>query len=511
MQQPQLDFKHRCNCNGKELRKTHYSLGTFEWNPQTEYTTQYPAKASNTDAPQMDSVKLRKTNFILGDDNPPLQTTNMIESEPLQSIPPEPNQLNENLKNDLRKSHFILGNYEPNYNTTFKAEYYDKSNYKTKDDVNFYNVERKLRTQNFNFGTDSNDYLTETQAKFTKPIINKNDLPNQKISTEGLQKNHHIFGIFPNDYNTTQRISYPPKKADMKLYTKNLRKTNFILGEDKPILKSVNQETYIKHPIKVKDNLNKSELINDLRKHHFEFGKENIPMQTTNNFEFQDPGIADNAQPTLDNQKLRQSNWSLGDKKLEPDNLYLTEYADKMTQKPIIKNPPIDNKNFTSHFKITGNGPVNYQSNYRANYIPLQSQIDPNDKKKIDDVVKNIKNSHFNLGEMNNDYGTTMSNSYQYDPNYKNEKIKIDQDLINDLRASHYKLGDDPFYGQTTQRRDYVPYNVRNIKSARPDLQRNHFNFGNEREPNKLDGKTIYMTDFVPKPIPVDDENDCWC
>ncbi len=23
----QLDFGHRCNCNGKELRKTHYTLG----------------------------------------------------------------------------------------------------------------------------------------------------------------------------------------------------------------------------------------------------------------------------------------------------------------------------------------------------------------------------------------------------------------------------------------------------------------------------------------------------
>ena len=125
--------------------------------------------------------------------------------------------------------------------------------------------------------------------------------------------------------------------------------------------------------------------------------------------------------------------------------------------------------------------------------------------------MKNIKNSHFNLGEMNNDYGTSMSNSYQYDPNYQNEIIKLDQDLINNLRASHYKLGDDTFYGQTTQRRDFVPYNVRNIKSVTLDLQRNHFNFGNEREPNKLDGKTIYMMDFVLKPLPVDDENDCWC
>ena len=506
----EMDFKHRCNCNGKELRNTHFKLGTYDWNPETTYTNQFPPKMSSKDAPQIDNISLRKTNFILGDDNPPLETNQMIETAPLENYPPQRNNLDENLKNDLRKSHFILGNYEPNYNTTFKAEYYDKSNY-APINIDYKKIERKFRDQNFNFGTDNNDYMTETQAKFKQPNINKDDLPNQKISTKELQNSHYKFGIFPSDYNTTHRISYPPKKVDFKLDNKNLTKTNFILGEDKPVLKSVNQETYIKHqPIKLIDKLNKSELINDLR--NFEFGKENIPMQTTNNFAFQDPGIADNAKPLLNNQKLRESNWSLGDKKLEPDNLYETEYGRQMTPKKMEKNPPIDNKNFTSSFKITGNGPMNYQSKYRSDYIPVENKLEPNDKNKIDNVIKNIKNSHFNLGEMDNDYGTTMSNSYQFDQKTFKGAEKINQDLINDLRATHYKFGDDPFIGQTTQRRDFIPYNnVRNIKSAKPDLQRSHFAFGSDREPNKLEGKTIYMTDFVPKPIPVDSENDCWC
>ena len=30
--------------------------------------------------------------------------------------------------------------------------------------------------------------------------------------------------------------------------------------------------------------------------------------------------------------------------------------------------------------------------------------------------VKNIKGSHFDLGDMKNDFGTTVSNAYQYDP-----------------------------------------------------------------------------------------------
>ena len=113
---------------------------------------------------------------------------------------------------------------------------------------------------------------------------------------------------------------------------------------------------------------------------------------------------------------------------------------------------------------------------------------------------------------MPNDYGTTMSNSYQYDPELaKNAMSPLDRDLVNDLRATHYKLGDDPLVGQTTHRRDYVPYDVRDVAVSKdPNLRSTHWGLGDLNN-NRFDGKTIYMTDYIPKPIPIDTENDCWC
>ena len=40
-------------------------------------------------------------------------------------------------------------------------------------------------------------------------------------------------------------------------------------------------------------------------------------------------------------------------------------------------------------------------------------------------------------------------------------------------------------------------------------FQETNFKLGDLNN-NKLEGQTIYMTDFVPKDIPKD-ENECWC
>ena len=72
-------------------------------------------------------------------------------------------------------------------------------------------------------------------------------------------------------------------------------------------------------------------------------------------------------------------------------------------------------------------------------------------------------------------------------------------------------MGDEPLVGQTTHRRDFVPYNVGNLLVKKdPHIGDTHWGLGDINN-NKFDGKTIYMTDYVPKPIPIDTENDCWC
>ena len=459
----------------------------------------------------MDSVALRQSHFKLGDEVNPYETTSMIQSNNIENAGPCNSALDEALKNDLRRHHFVFGNDNPNYNTEFRREYYDKSSFNPANQTDFYAIERKLKTQNFDLGNYKPDYLTETAEKYTKPQINPEDLKNQqKISTAELQQSHYVFGTQPGNWNTTFRASYTPKKADNTLFTKNLAKTNFVLGDAEPTLKSVNQETYVRHPIIAKP-INQ-ELANDLRRHHFDFGKDNPQLFSVNELAYQDPSGSHQLKPTIDSQLLRQSHWSLGDKTQEPPDLYDTTYTKAMTPKKAIPNPPLNNNTYNSSFSITGNGPMEYQSDYRANYIPINSQIDPKDVKTMQDTIKNIKNSHFNLGDMPNDYATTMGNSYQFDPNLaKGARGQLDRELINDLRATHYKFGDDPLVGQTTQRRDYVPYDIAKLGETKgPHLQDSHFNIGDANN-NKLDGKTIYMTDYIPKPIPIDEANDCWC
>ena len=470
----------------------------------TQYRHDYPPKWSQG-GPASDSIALRQSHFKLGEDPNNYQTTSMAQSDGIELLGPCKSSLDEDVKNDLRKSHFVIGNFDPNYNTKYRSEYYDKSSMLPRDNIDTKNIERKLRSQNYNLGNEKTDYLTEMAAKYTKPIINPDDKMKNAISTSALQQSHYVFGTQGTNWNTTHRVSYTPKKADVELQHKNLIGTNFSLGDAEPTLKSVNQEVYVRHPL-VSNPLNK-ELIDDLRSHHFDFGKDYIPMNTVNNIAYQDPGRVQSAAPKLDSQLLRQSHWSLGDKTQEPPDLYLSTYAKAMTPKKADLGPKRDVNTFKSAFSITGPGPMNYLTDYRANYIPKEVTKD-----NLTDMIKQIRNSHFDLGEMPNDYGTTMSNSYQYDPELaKNAMSPLDRDLVNDLRATHYKLGDDPLVGQTTHRRDYVPYDVSKHNIVKdPNLKASHWGLGDMNN-NRFDGKTIYMTDYIPKPIPIDTENDCWC
>ena len=197
----------------------------------------------------MDSVTLRQTHFKLGDDMNPYQTSSMAQSEGIENAGKCNPSLDEKAKNDLRNSHFIFGNFDPNFNTTFRTEYYDKSKLLPKDNIDFKNIERKLRSQNYELGTDKPDYISETAAKYTKPNMDLIQSGPNKVSTAMLQQSHYVFGTSNAPWNTTHRRAFTPKRADTKMITKNLTKTNFVLGEDEPTIKSVNEEVYERHPL----------------------------------------------------------------------------------------------------------------------------------------------------------------------------------------------------------------------------------------------------------------------
>ena len=111
---------------------------------------------------------------------------------------------------------------------------------------------------------------------------------------------------------------------------------------------------------------------------------------------------------------------------------------------------------------------------------------------------------------MKNDFSTTAGNAFKYDPNAaRKANTGLGNELLKELKATHYKLGQDVFANQTTQRRDYVPYKVDRGGPKKKGFPETNFKLGDLNN-IKFEGQTIYMTDFVPKDLPPD-ENECWC
>ena len=114
-----------------------------------------------------------------------------------------------------------------------------------------------------------------------------------------------------------------------------------------------------------------------------------------------------------------------------------------------------------------------------------------------------IRQSNINFGNDIPQYNTTLMSQQTniINPNINNNK----SNLSNDLRSHHFKFGNDSFNGNSTQKRDYQPYNYNQMPLVNTsNLQRSHFNFGN----NIFQGTTTYMNDYTIKPLP---NNDCLC
>ena len=420
----------------------------------------------------------------------------MIQNQQVENAGPCNSALDQNAKNDLRRNHFNFGNAKPNFETTFRSEYYDKSKMMPQDNLNLKNIEKLLRKNNYEFGDDKPDYITETAFSYQKPEIVPNNKPNT-ISNQLLQKSNCDFGNKGEPWNSTHNRAYTPKYVENEKNTKDLSKTNFVLGDDKPNLQSVSNQTYVEHPYQYKPVDKK--YTNYLRSHHFNLGNNpNNEFQSQNHEDYKDPNSYDNNFPaTISDNSLRQSHFSLGD--LPPSEIYNTTYKIVHTPKKVDREPNIIRK---SALSLLGNNPMDYKTDYTDNYVPKKNDTN----KSCNDLVNNIRNSHFNLGDMKNDFSTTNNNSYRAYPNVRRSDNGLGKDMLNYLKGTHYKLGYDDDIGTTTQKSDFIPYELNGANLGRLG-NRGDNNLGNK---SKFEGVSIYTTDYTKKEIP-NDGNDCWC
>ena len=361
-------------------------------------------------------------------------------------------------------------------------------------------------------------YESETQSKFKKPeISDKNTI---KINTAALQESHLSLGLHNVPWISTSKYFFTPKSniAINNRYSnpsQKLRESNitFSSEKDKPSFRTENMDSYTQIPPNFEQNKMDLYLKNNLRKEHFTFGNEDNPNNrlSSNQLNFRDPKLYKNYRPINfknDTNKFRQSNWSLSNG--DQTNFFQSSYDLTMTPKKPEINEKKEIKTFRSSViigdEIQKDG---YVSEYRKNYLDGKLKLNLrnlSEDKKLFDTINNIRKSHFNFGESKNEYFTTMNNAYRYDPVLAKEgRGRLNDILKNNLRNSHYELGmgnDREKY--TSNRRDYISYpNFRPEKKIEKNKESNVF----KTNRNVFEGESIYMSDYVEKPLPNPDDN----
>ena len=508
---------------GLKLRQTHYILGKDDSNYLSEYNKEYIPKKSSGQDNNNRGTYLRNSHFFLG--NTPLNYETSLQAQS-STIPKKIKfKFDENSENKikLQRTNFLLGNEKNDYTTKYNSEYFNKIPFikdkNNKKELEF--ISNKLKETHVAPLTTKINYESETQSKFQKPVISeKNKIT---INTAALQESHLSLGMHDVPWVSTNRYFLTPKaNLDNNRYSNfnplKLRESNITFSQDKdnPNFMTENMESFGPIPSNYEQNKMDTELKNNLRKEHFNFGNEDNPSNriSLNQINFRDPKLYKNYHPinyknSIDTNKYRRSNWTIsnGDER----NFFQSSYGLTMTP----KKPEIKEKKEVNTFKssvIIGNGENQkdgFISEYKKNYLDGKLGINLkslSQDKKLLDTINNIRKSHFNFGESKNDYFTTNTNTYKYDPVLAKEgRGRLNDALKNNLRSSHYELGmGNEREKFTSNRRDYISYpGFRPEKKIEKNLQSSVFH----RNRNVFEGESIYMSDYTEKPTPNPDDN----
>ena len=460
---------------------------------------------------------------MLGNTPVNYQTSSQAQSEMIPLKGRYDNRLTDEMKQKFQKSQFTLGSSKNDFSTDYNLEYYDKSSLHNKSSANeLRTIREKLRGSNYDMGNDKLTYISENAGKYTRPILNYEELKQTKLQTEENTKNlrsgHFDLGTENIPWNTSNRDQYTPKKIDNNRYNSELnnliKKGNFQKYEENRDFKSETMDSYNKKPLE--NNRVSDEFRNNLRRNHFDIGdnNSNTDMNTVNRIDYKDPRLDKNhsyGAIVLDPNKFRKSQWSINGG--NDGNYFNTTYSRTMTPKKLLTQDLSNNANLRTSIQI-GNDKLNkedYQSVYTDNYSNKQLldgnyYINSNDKKVADNIRKFNKNSHLELLKGQGDYNTTMNEDYKYNPNdAKNAYNPMDPQSRINLRGTHYQLGDNnEMEKETSNRRDYRAFplsNMERITSGKRNIE--SMNMGNEN--NIFDASTIYQTDYTKKPLPRED------
>lgn len=448
--------------------------------------------------------QIRKTHFILGGGCKSFNTTsqNFLKAPEV----PSTSQFQANLSKDLRKTHLLIGN-----DTSKKASEFTVS-YPPKEAERPEKPKIDLKKHNAVLGTTGIAYKTETSANYKPGYVSIQDVKSAKAIERNLRGHHFDLGTDGPTQKSTfgaDFVQKPSERAQEVIDLKNdLRKSHFTLGRGPKMLKSTSQQQFVPYP-------STSSLTHrdpNLRKEHFQLGIESQALSSTHRqfFTVKSQGKQDlNSEKLAD---LRNSHFVLGKNQANYSTSSLL--SKPQTARPELQKDLVGLNIRSTHFQL-GSDPANFQTSYIGNsktpVVPLtvdksdsqrhlssnisfgsgkfpqtSSQAsfkhpNPKDIEKPDpNLVRELRSHHFKLGTAGNQFKTTASEFGK-----KNgEPGQFDESRRQDLRASHFKIGDKNVHFLSTNKNDFVKYDGSG-SVADPNLAKNlrktHFTVGADK------------------------------
>jgi hypothetical protein len=451
-----------------QIRKTHFTLGggCKSYNTTSHNTLKHQDRKPGAQFQVDLSKDLRKTHLVMGSDN------SKKASEFTVSYPPKNTDGNraDLPKTDLKKHYAVLGTTMSGYNTEVSHHY--KPGFVSVQDVeSARKIERNLRGHHFQLGTDRPTQRTTFASDFESKTAEK-----AKVVTEvknDLRKSHFVLGKAPKMLKSTSQSNFTsPSGPAMFEMQRNgeIRKEHFVLGTDRPTLASTHNKFFTRKE-EGRQDLN-VEKMKDLRSSHLVLGKEQACFSTSsllNKPQTARPEL----QKDLHGLNIRATHFKLGSDTPKFQTSYLASTA---LTSPVLQTESSDSQRHLQSNIYFGQGKVPKtvaQDSYRH---PNPKEIEKPDPK----LIKELRNHHFKLGKNESEYKTTYSDLGKG----KGEPGMFEESRRQDLRTSHFKVGNENKHLLTTNQNDFVKYSESGSKSdgcLSKNLRKTHFSVGADK------------------------------
>ncbi|KAL4462049.1 hypothetical protein ABPG74_000894 [Tetrahymena malaccensis] len=365
----QINFLRKHNHDFGDKNNYHSSM--YNENFNKSYDPQFLKQGKSKEEIMQQIVDLRKTNLVMGNNNP------QFTSEAMSEFNNKPQAHRTQVDLGLKKSHFKLGE-DPNLYETTTAKTYQGKQMFQHDPEKIKALSKDLRAEHFKLGHDVQNYTSEAAAKFKE--FDKNQLTKQPDMSYLYRSHFNLEGFGGSNpvqhYVSNYKQNFEPKTAQKSEATRNDRAdrgSHIVFGSDKidDQFKSEAQKNFVNFGRQAPSALEK-EVQADLRRHHYQFGTDQPEMISEMKKTFNDK-TKESSQSKLDPnliKDLRTNHFEYG----TMGNEYTTTMQDigKYQCQPSRLDPELA-KDLRSHHFRPGDLEKYYDTTYRLAFIDFKA------------------------------------------------------------------------------------------------------------------------------------------